>query len=85
MVFNIRLTLTQFAASKKEGQKESNTRNCLLIADTVIVTSQGSEILTQGVSRAFNDISYNLDDNDNVEEQQSTAQHSEVAKGPKQK
>ena len=73
MTFNVRITLTNFAAVKKEGGKESNTRNCLMIADTIFVTPNGCEVLTQGISRNFNDISYNLEDEENVAEEQSTA------------
>jgi len=72
MAFNVRITLTNFAV-KKDGAKESNTRNCLMIADTLFVTAEGCDVLTQGISRNFNDISYNLDDEENVAEEQSTA------------
>jgi nucleosome binding factor SPN SPT16 subunit len=76
MTFNVRLTLTGFASAKKDGGKESNTKNCLMIADTIYVTSEGCEVLTSGISRNFSDISYNLEDEDNVAEEQSTAHNS---------
>lgn len=76
MLFNVRLTLTNFSLQKKEAKnRETNAKNCLMIADTILVTDSGCEVLTQGVSRQFNDISYNLDDPDQVDE--STAQHSQ--------
>lgn len=91
MTFNVRITLTNFSAAKKDGGKQSNARNCLMIADTIFVTADGCEVMTQGINRNFNDISYNLDDEENVAEEQSTAQHSVVnsstktAQKPKEK
>ena len=78
MAFNIRLTLTNFVTDKKDAGKDTNIRNCLLIADTILVTATGAETLTQGVSRSFNDVSYNLEDDENVAEEQSTAQNSQL-------
>jgi hypothetical protein len=46
MAFNVRLTLTNFINEKKDAGKESNIRNCILIADTILVTASGAEALT---------------------------------------
>lgn len=40
---------------------------CLIIADTVMITSHGPQNITSGVSKDFKDISYTLDD-ENEEE-----------------
>ena len=58
MVFNIRLSLTNFAK-----QPDTPTqRNCLLLADTLIVLKEGAEVLTRSVTRSYGEISYFLDD-----------------------
>jgi nucleosome binding factor SPN SPT16 subunit len=46
MAFNVRLTLTNFINEKKDAGKESNIRNCILIADTILVTASCAEALT---------------------------------------
>lgn len=66
MVFNVRLSLTNFAK-----QNDAPTqRNCLLLADTLIVLKDGAEVLTRSVTRSYGEISYFLDDE--VEENKAT-------------
>jgi len=36
----------------------------VFIAETLLVLEQGAEVLTRGVSRIYQDISYYLDDDD---------------------
>ena len=58
MVLNVRLSLTNFAKDKDA----TTQRNCLLLADTLIVLKEGAEVLTRSVTRAYGEISYFLDD-----------------------
>ena len=37
-------------------------KNCLLISDTLLVLAEGAEVLTRGITRAYGDISYYLED-----------------------
>ena len=62
MCFHVRVSLSGF---NKEAA--SAAQNCLLIADTLLVLEQGAEILTRGVTRAYGDISYFLDEADEEE------------------
>jgi len=62
MCFHVRVSLSGF--NKEVG---SAAQNCLLIADTLLVLDLGAEILTRGVTWAYNDISYFLDDLDEEE------------------
>lgn len=61
MVFNIRLSLANFDQARPN-------RNCLLIADTVLINSDNIEVLTKGIPKAYADISYSIDENDEVNE-----------------
>jgi len=66
MVFAIRLSLANFDSQKRPS------RNCLQIADTVLVVGDGPpEVLTRATSRIYNDISYTLND-DEEELQEAT-------------
>ena len=56
MVFNLRISLA--------NHDTRQNRNCLLIADTIQVNSQNIEVLTKGIPKAYADISYSIDDND---------------------
>ena len=58
MVLNIRLSLTNFATDKDAPTH----KNCLLLADTLIVLKEGAEVLTRSVTRSYGEISYFLDD-----------------------
>ena len=58
MVFNVRLSLTNFA----KATDAPTTRNCLLLADTLVVLKEGAEVLTRSVTRSYGEISYFLDD-----------------------
>ena len=57
MVFNVRLSMANF-------DKRPN-RNCLLIADTILVLDKlPVDVLTKGNPKAYADISYSIDEND---------------------
>ena len=56
MVFNIRLSLANF--------DNRPNRNCLLIADTVIVQNGAPDIITKENPKAYADISYQIDENE---------------------
>lgn len=58
MVFNVRLSLTNFS----KNAETSTARNCLVLADTLIVLKEGAEVLTRAVTRTYGEISYFLDD-----------------------
>lgn len=58
MVLNVRLSLTNFAKLNDAPTQ----RNCLLLADTLIVLKEGAEVLTRSVTRSYGEISYFLDD-----------------------
>ena len=58
MVFNVRLSLTNFA----KNSEAPTIRNCLILADTLIVLKEGAEVLTRSVTRSYGEISYFLDD-----------------------
>lgn len=58
MVFNVRLSLTNFAKSPDTITQ----KNCLVLADTLIVLKHGAEVLTRSVTRSYGEISYFLDD-----------------------
>ena len=64
MVFNVRISLANFDSKKRPN------RNCLQVADTVLIVSDGpAEVLTRSISKTYNDISYTLnDDEDDLEE-----------------
>jgi nucleosome binding factor SPN SPT16 subunit len=67
MAFNVRLTLTNFAQSSADTKdKEQNIRGCLLIADTLLVTANGAEALTGNVNKNYTDVSYFLEEEDNI-------------------
>ncbi len=56
MCFNVRVSLTGFNADGIMA------KNCLLISDTLLVLAEGAEVLTRGITRAYGDISYFLED-----------------------
>jgi nucleosome binding factor SPN SPT16 subunit len=63
MVFNIRLSMANFDPRP--------ARNCLLIADTVLIKSNDQdtaqpafEVLTKSIPKAYADVSYSIDEND---------------------
>ena len=56
MVFNVRLSLANFDNRPK--------RNCLLIADTVLLNGENVEILSKSIPKDYADISYSIDEND---------------------
>ncbi len=61
MVFNLRLSMANF--------DNRPTRNCLLVADTILMkeiteTTPAFEILTKSIPKAYADISYSIDEND---------------------
>ena len=66
-MFTVRLSLANF------DRENRPTRNCLQIADTVLVTADGCEVMTKGNSRDFNDISYTIDEDEEVEERGESA------------
>lgn len=65
MVFNIRLTLTNFASLNQEGKIPLAQENCILLADSLLVLKEGVEILTRSVPRGYSEVSYFLDEEDN--------------------
>jgi nucleosome binding factor SPN SPT16 subunit len=72
MVFNLRLSMANF--------DNRPTRNCLLIADTILIkeasdTTPAIEIMTKTIPKAYADISYSIDENDDdlPEEEKSAA------------
>lgn len=76
MVFNIRVSLANFDSKKRPN------RNCLQVADTVLVVSDGPpEVLTRSTSKAYNDISYTL--NDDEEDLDEGAEAERTNKNPK--
>ncbi len=56
MCFNVRVSLTGFNGDNIMA------KNCLLISDTLLVLAEGAEVLTRGITRAYGDISYFLED-----------------------
>jgi nucleosome binding factor SPN SPT16 subunit len=66
-MFTVRLSLANF------DRENRPTRNCLQIADTILVTKDGAEVLTKGNSKEFNDISYTIDEDEEVEERGESA------------
>jgi nucleosome binding factor SPN SPT16 subunit len=62
MVFNLRISMANF--------DQRATRNCLLIADTVLIkyneqeSQPNYEILTNEIPKKYVDISYQFNDND---------------------
>ncbi len=61
MVFNLRLSMANF--------DNRPNRNCLLIADTILIketseTAAALESLTKSIPKAYADISYSIDEND---------------------
>ena len=51
MTFNLRLSLANFDVSKPN-------RNCILIADTILINGETTEIMTKSVPKNYPDISY---------------------------
>lgn len=62
MIFNIRLSLAEFDKLKRPE------RNCILISDTILVLESGPEVITKGISKLYGDISYFLEDEDEIPE-----------------
>lgn len=56
MVFNIRVSMANFDSRAN--------RNCLLVADTVFVGKDQTEILTNEKKKDFSEISYQIDENE---------------------
>ena len=69
MCFNLRLSLTDF----NTGKNVTAAQNFVMISDTMLVLEHGAEILTRGISRAYHDISYFLDDEEPGEDEPTAA------------
>jgi len=69
MVFNIRLSLANF--------DNRPNRNCLLIADTVVIENGAPDVLTKDNPKAYADISYQIEENDEEVNEESKARMSE--------
>lgn len=80
MIFNVRLSLANFSA------KKIPERNCLQIADTILIVSEGpAEVLTRAISKAFNDISYTLNDSDDELAEGAEGERTNARREPKQR
>lgn len=78
MVFNVRLSLANFSV------KKIAERNCLQIADTILIVSDGpAEVLTRSISKAYNDISYTLNDSEDDLAEGAEGEKSNVRREPK--
>ena len=60
MVFGIRISLTGF--------NDKAEKATMMIGDTVIVNKNENVVVTEGISKKYQDISYVLDDDDDDEE-----------------
>ena len=65
-MLNVRLSLTKFGEIEQGAE-----RNCLLIADTILVEKDGCQVLTRNVKKALDDISYKLEDEMEVDENEA--------------
>lgn len=67
MVFHIRITLT--------GVHKEPARSVIAIGDTLVIEKDGSStVLTSGIQKKYNDISYSLDES----EEETPAQKKEA-------
>ena len=60
MTFHVRIAITNV-------DKES-ARSVVAIGDTIVVHSDGATVLTNGIQKKYNEISYSLDDSDESED-----------------
>ena len=71
MVFNIRLSMANFSTKPE--------RNCLLIADTILISKDKIEVMTKENLKTYAEISYQIEDNeDDIPEEEKT-ENSKVA------
>ncbi|CAN4110891.1 unnamed protein product [Withania somnifera] len=67
MVFNVSLG---FHNLKNETNKEKSRNFSLLLADTVIVTKDGRDVITHLSSKALKDVAYSFSEDEEVEEEE---------------
>lgn len=65
MVFNVTLG---FQNLQTKSRKEKSQNYALLLADTIIVTSNGHEVVTSLSSKALNDVAYSFNDGEEEED-----------------
>eukprot|EP00347_Sterkiella_histriomuscorum_P012768 403367296 len=64
MVINLKFTIANFSTQP--------TRNCLILADTILIKGQTPQVLTNKVKKDYPDISYTIDEFDDVDENENT-------------
>lgn len=63
MIINLRMYMANFSSIP--------TRNCLLIADTILIKGQTPEVLNR-LEKKYADISYTIEENEDVDENENT-------------